>query len=61
MTDKCPKCEGELVAKKGKYGDFFGCTYYPSCKYTTKARASKMKHTPVFKDNAQGSYGSRNN
>ena len=30
----CPKCGGELVGRKGKYGDFLGCSNYPKCKYT---------------------------
>ena len=33
----CPECDtGSLELKKGKYGDFFGCTRYPSCPYTEK-------------------------
>ena len=32
----CPKCGGELVMKSGKYGKFYGCSNYPSCKYTKK-------------------------
>lgn len=31
---KCPRCGGELVHRSGIYGDFFGCSNYPSCKYT---------------------------
>ncbi len=30
----CPRCDGHLVLRKGKYGDFFGCSNYPKCKYT---------------------------
>lgn len=32
----CPYCKTELVARKGKYGDFYGCSNYPKCKYTKK-------------------------
>ena len=32
----CPKCGGKLVERKGKYGDFLGCSNYPRCKYTWK-------------------------
>lgn len=32
----CPRCNGELVTKKGKYGNFLGCENYPKCKYTYK-------------------------
>lgn len=31
----CPRCGGELVLRKGKYGQFYGCSNYPRCKYTT--------------------------
>ena len=30
----CPKCGGKLVKRKGKYGEFFGCSNFPKCKYT---------------------------
>ena len=30
----CPKCGGRLIERKGKYGDFLGCSNYPKCKYT---------------------------
>jgi Zn finger protein HypA/HybF involved in hydrogenase expression len=36
LNDKCPKCRGKLVIKKGKYGKFYGCSNYPKCKYTRK-------------------------
>ncbi|MDE6534745.1 MAG: NERD domain-containing protein [Muribaculaceae bacterium] len=30
----CPLCGGELIKRYGKYGDFFGCSNYPRCRYT---------------------------
>jgi len=31
---KCPKCRtGNLILRTGKFGDFYGCTNYPNCKY----------------------------
>ncbi|SDB66668.1 NERD domain-containing protein [Butyrivibrio sp. INlla16] len=30
----CPKCGGRLVLRKGKYGEFYGCSNYPKCRYT---------------------------
>ena len=33
----CPTCGAQLVFKRGKYGNFYGCTNYPNCKYTEKA------------------------
>ena len=32
----CPKCGGNLILRKGRYGAFFGCSNYPDCKCTTK-------------------------
>lgn len=32
----CPKCGGNMVIRKGKYGDFKGCTNYPKCRYTAR-------------------------
>jgi restriction system protein len=34
--DICPECGAKLVKRKGKYGDFLGCSNYPKCKYTRK-------------------------
>ncbi|HRO65441.1 MAG TPA: topoisomerase DNA-binding C4 zinc finger domain-containing protein, partial [Candidatus Dojkabacteria bacterium] len=30
----CPKCGSSLILKSGKYGEFYGCTKYPECKFT---------------------------
>lgn len=35
---KCPLCGGELKLRKGKYGEFFGCSNYPNCKFTYNGR-----------------------
>ena len=32
----CPKCGGNLVERSGKYGNFYGCSNYPNCKFTQK-------------------------
>ena len=29
----CPRCGGRLVERVGKYGQFFGCSNYPNCKF----------------------------
>lgn len=29
----CPKCEAQLVIKRGRYGKFIGCSQYPTCKH----------------------------
>lgn len=32
----CPKCNSNLVIRNGQYGQFYGCSNYPQCKYTLK-------------------------
>lgn len=32
----CPKCNGNLVERNGKYENFVGCSNYPKCKYIKK-------------------------
>jgi DNA helicase IV len=37
----CLGCgQGKMVERKGKFGPFMGCSTYPACKYTRKARRS---------------------
>lgn len=33
----CPNCKTPLVLRKGKYGEFYGCSNYPKCRYTLKS------------------------
>ncbi len=43
-NDLCPSCSshdkreqkwiGKLVKRKGRFGNFLGCSRYPDCKYT---------------------------
>ncbi len=30
----CPKCQKELVVRRGKLGEFLGCSGYPRCRFT---------------------------
>lgn len=32
-SGRCPRCGGSLVLRNGKYGQFYGCSNYPTCKY----------------------------
>ena len=32
----CPRCGGYLVKRNGRYGNFYGCSNYPNCKFTMK-------------------------
>ena len=31
---KCPRCGGNLILRKGRYGEFYGCSNYPKCRFT---------------------------
>ncbi|OPX86202.1 MAG: DNA topoisomerase 1 [Pelotomaculum sp. PtaB.Bin104] len=40
----CPRCEGELVARRSKKGrKFFGCSRYPECDFVTWDQPSQTK------------------
>ena len=32
----CEKCGAKLVLRKSKFGDFYGCSNFPQCKFTKK-------------------------
>jgi len=34
QKEKCPKCSGYLVERKGPFSRFLGCSRYPKCKFT---------------------------
>ena len=34
IKTKCPFCGSELVLRNGKYGQFWGCSTYPKCRFT---------------------------
>ncbi len=51
-SKKCPKCSSELVARKGKFGWFIGCSKYPKCKYLENVR-SKMSNVKTKSKNVK--------
>lgn len=40
LQEKCPKCEKSLALRRGQYGEFIGCTGYPTCGYCRPATNS---------------------
>ena len=34
IQTKCPFCGSELFLRRGKYGQFWGCSTYPKCRFT---------------------------
>lgn len=47
---KCPQCEGILMRRKGKYGDFWGCNQYPKCTYTEKVELNNNSSITIKDD-----------
>ncbi|MBI4148931.1 DNA topoisomerase I [Candidatus Woesearchaeota archaeon] len=37
----CPKCGKQLITRKSIYGEFFGCSGFPSCRYTERLPAQE--------------------
>ena len=37
----CPRCGGELIEKKGKYGVFLACEHYPKCTFKMSKKSTK--------------------
>ena len=35
-AEKCPCCSGKLVLRKSEYGEFYGCSNYPNCRFIKK-------------------------
>ena len=33
----CPRCQGRLIRRNGRFGPFYGCSNYPRCRYTRDA------------------------
>ena len=38
----CPKCGAPLVLRKGRYGEFVGCSNYPKCDYIEKQKPEEI-------------------
>ena len=41
--EKCPLCGGDLVIRKGRYGEFTSCSNYPDCHYIKKEAKEEPK------------------
>ena len=42
LNTVCPKCNGKLILKTGRYGKFYGCSNYPACRYTENVKAKRQ-------------------
>ncbi|NKQ41146.1 MAG: type I DNA topoisomerase [Sulfurovum sp.] len=67
--ESCPKCEAELLLRKGRYGEFIACSNFPKCKYTknidgtesdqpeeTDEKCDKCGSAMVIKDSRRGKF-----
>ncbi|MGL5020428.1 MAG: DNA topoisomerase, partial [Mycoplasmatales bacterium] len=43
----CPKCEHDLVIRKGKFGDFVACSNFPACKYVVVDQSKQHGKCPL--------------
>lgn len=37
-SENCPLCGNKMYLRKGKFGEFWGCSKYPACKGTRKIK-----------------------
>ena len=45
---KCPKCKAPMVKRKGKYGEFWGCSNYARTKCDSKPRKKGMNNATLW-------------
>ena len=48
--EKCPKCNGDLIIKLGRYGKFYACKRYPKCKYSRPFNDQETKPEDIPPD-----------
>lgn len=47
IGEKCPDCDGELVKRSGRFGEFISCGNFPKCKYSRNLKSEpKEKKEP---------------
>jgi len=46
---KCGLCGSSMKLRQGKFGDFYGCTNYPTCKATKPASTENPSVPKEFK------------
>lgn len=50
IGEKCPECGGDLLLRKGRFGEFIACGNFPKCKYS---RNIKKQETSESSDQAK--------
>ena len=52
--EKCPKCEGPMIIKLGRYGKFLSCANYPDCKGTRQIDGTERPEPTRSKASLRG-------
>jgi len=45
----CPECNGEMIARSGQYGKFWGCKNFPTCKGTRDSQGRSKQDRAKWK------------
>jgi len=53
VEKECPKCKHPLVIRKSIYGEFFGCSHFPKCRYTEKIKNGSTNEDSKKKEQEQ--------
>ncbi len=43
----CPDCGGDVAAKTGRFGPYYGCTKYPKCRFVANLRGEAKKRAEI--------------
>jgi DNA topoisomerase-1 len=44
-SEKCPRCDGDVVIRSGEHGKFKACSKFPKCKWTDSLKSKTSKNT----------------
>ena len=47
VGEDCPECSSPLVIRRSRYGEFIGCSSYPTCKYIKPTEKAEPETTNV--------------
>ncbi|MGL5041644.1 MAG: type I DNA topoisomerase [Culicoidibacterales bacterium] len=45
--ENCPECGNPLVVRRSRYGEFVGCSTYPTCKYIAPSEKAEVTQTNI--------------
>ena len=45
--EKCPECGGDLVIKRGRFGEFEACSNFPTCSFTRNLEVTAKGTCPI--------------